>query len=170
MDYHFPESEFLLQDTWHLAHHSTEALAQPHISPTTTPFPYTFAQVPQLSQFPYEQELFHAAPAAQHYAGLALLNHGDFNERMPSAPSQNLVVQSHRLPTVDDHNSTGMSVQQMPPPPLKPRKRKAPTLHNDDWDPVKDRVIELYITEDLPLPEVKKIVEHEFKSLNFTAT
>ena len=58
--------------------------------------------------------------------------------------------------------------QPMAPPSL--RKRKAPTLGADKWQPVKARVIELYTSQNLPLPEVKRIVEEEFKSSGFTAT
>ncbi|KAF2490246.1 TPR-like protein [Lophium mytilinum] len=47
-------------------------------------------------------------------------------------------------------------------PPANPRKRKAPTLRADDWEPYKARVLELHITLKLPLPEVKKRIEYEF--------
>ncbi|PVH70226.1 hypothetical protein DL98DRAFT_388852, partial [Cadophora sp. DSE1049] len=50
------------------------------------------------------------------------------------------------------------------------RKRKAQTLRDEDWEPVKRRVIELHITQNIPLPEVKIRVEEEFKSSGFTAT
>ena len=76
-------------------------------------------------------------------------------------------IQSHKLPIADRTNS--VPLQQMAPPP-KPRKQKAPTLRRDKWEPVKARVIELHISQNLPLPEVKKIVEEEFKSSGFTAT
>ncbi|CAO2653511.1 Nn.00g029220.m01.CDS01 [Neocucurbitaria sp. VM-36] len=46
-------------------------------------------------------------------------------------------------------------------PPAKRRKRKAPTLRANDWEPYKDRVLELHVTEGLPLPEVKKRLEEE---------
>ena len=75
------------------------------------------------------------------------------------------VIQSHQLPVSDGTND----VQPMAPPP-KPRRRNAPTLRRDEWEPVKARVIELHITQNLPLPEVKKIVEEEFKSSGFAAT
>ena len=49
-------------------------------------------------------------------------------------------------------------------PPTKTRKRKAPTLHADDWEPYKARIIELHIEQDPPLPlrEVKDTIETEF--------
>ncbi|KAF2807249.1 TPR-like protein [Mytilinidion resinicola] len=51
-------------------------------------------------------------------------------------------------------------------PPTKPRKRKAPTLRADAWEPYKARIVELHIARKLPLPEVKKRIEEEF---GFTA-
>ena len=49
-------------------------------------------------------------------------------------------------------------------PPTKTRKRKAPTLHADDWEPYKARIIELHIERDPPFPlrKVKEIIETEF--------
>ena len=49
---------------------------------------------------------------------------------------------------------------------IKSRKRKAPTLKADAWEPYKARVIELHINQAMPLPKVKEIIENEF---NFTA-
>ena len=51
-------------------------------------------------------------------------------------------------------------------PPTRVRKRKAPTLRDSDWEPYKDRIVHLHITQDKPLPEVKKIME---KEMGFTA-
>jgi Clr5 domain len=68
--------------------------------------------------------------------------------------------------TIQPHNVQPSSdirdipVQSMGPP-IKPRKGKAPTLRSEAWHPYKDRIIELHITQDLPLPEVKKIIEKE---------
>ena len=43
-------------------------------------------------------------------------------------------------------------------PPTKSRKRKAPTLHADAWEPYKARIVELHIEQGLPLWEVKNIM------------
>lgn len=51
-------------------------------------------------------------------------------------------------------------------PPTKGRKRKAPTLRADAWEPYKDRILELHITQKLPLREVKERISSEF---GFTA-
>ena len=48
-------------------------------------------------------------------------------------------------------------------PPTRTRKRKAPTLHADDWEPYKARIIELHIERDPPFPlrKVKDNIEAE---------
>jgi hypothetical protein len=46
-------------------------------------------------------------------------------------------------------------------PPVKSRKKKAPTLRANDWEPFKARIIELHITQKRSLPEVKKMIESE---------
>jgi hypothetical protein len=163
MDYPHPGSEALPQGVWHLTQRLTQS--QPD---TTAVHPHNFIRLPR---FPYDQATFFVAPAVQNHVSIALLHLG-LNERMPSAPAQGQtapVVLSHQPTTPDGHNSNGVGVQPMGPPP-KSRKRKAPTLREDDWEPVKARVIELHVTQNLPLPEVKKIVEDELKSRGFTAT
>jgi hypothetical protein len=47
-------------------------------------------------------------------------------------------------------------------PPTRTRKRKAPTLRAEDWEPYKARIIELHIQQDLPLQEVKDAIQIEF--------
>ncbi|KAF2787012.1 hypothetical protein K505DRAFT_134338, partial [Melanomma pulvis-pyrius CBS 109.77] len=47
-------------------------------------------------------------------------------------------------------------------PPIRPRKRKAPTLHASAWEPYKARIVELHNTQGLPLKEVKEHIENEF--------
>lgn len=42
------------------------------------------------------------------------------------------------------------------------RKRKAPTLRAIDWEPVKCRIIELHITQNISLPDVQEQVKKEF--------
>jgi hypothetical protein len=60
----------------------------------------------------------------------------------------------------------------LPPPhldtmPATPqRKKKARTLRESDWEPYKERVIQLHLHEKRPLPEVKTLMEQEF---GFTA-
>lgn len=57
-----------------------------------------------------------------------------------------------------------------PPATSTPRKRKAPTLRREDWEPVKARIIELFGSQSLPLREVKDMIEQEFEMIGFTAT
>jgi hypothetical protein len=47
-------------------------------------------------------------------------------------------------------------------PPPRPRKRKAPTLRADDWEPYKKRILQLHIENKLPLPEVRQMIEEEY--------
>ncbi|OCK86083.1 TPR-like protein [Lepidopterella palustris CBS 459.81] len=74
--------------------------------------------------------------------------------------------------TIKPHNVQSLSdTQDIPPaesmgPPTNKRKRKAPTLRANAWDPYKDRIIELHITQNLPLQKVKDIIQKEF---GFTA-
>jgi hypothetical protein len=51
-------------------------------------------------------------------------------------------------------------------PPTKRRKRKAPTLRDSDWEPIKERFTELY-TAGVSQKDLKKCMEIEF---NFFAT
>ena len=51
-------------------------------------------------------------------------------------------------------------------PPTRTRKRKAPTLCADAWEPYKARIIELHIEQGLSLGKVKDAIEKEFE---FTA-
>jgi hypothetical protein len=46
--------------------------------------------------------------------------------------------------------------------PTKKRKRKAPTLRTDDFEPYKARIIELHIDQNIPLPKVKDVIESEY--------
>jgi hypothetical protein len=48
----------------------------------------------------------------------------------------------------------------------RPRKKKAQTLRESDWEPYRNKIIELHITRKLPLPKVKALIEEEF---GFTA-
>jgi hypothetical protein len=49
-------------------------------------------------------------------------------------------------------------------PPAQPRtrKRKAPTLRADAWEPYKRRILELHVTQGLPLLEVGQKMEDEY--------
>jgi len=47
-------------------------------------------------------------------------------------------------------------------PPARPRKRKAPTLRADDWEPYKKRILDLHIVQKMSLPEVRQMIEEEY--------
>jgi len=77
---------------------------------------------------------------------------------------------SSALHTGEPYNAEPFSETQVTPAipmgPPKSRKRKAPTLHTDAWEPYKARIVELHITQGLPLREVKKTIKSDF---GFTA-
>jgi hypothetical protein len=52
--------------------------------------------------------------------------------------------------------------QQPTPSPAASRRKKVPTLHESDWAPYKERIVELHVREKRPLGEVKAIMEKEF--------
>jgi hypothetical protein len=167
MDYPPPGSEFLPQD------YSSWALPlppPPHKNHTATN--HSSLSHPQwLPLSPHDQPGDLSVPVGSAYGNTtALYSNGLASNHTSLFPNTNadiMVLQSPQLPVPDSNSST--DVQSMAPPP-NPRKRKAPTLRVDDWEPVKARVIKLHITENLPLPEVKKIVEQEYRSIGFTAT
>lgn len=68
-------------------------------------------------------------------------------------PTQGIDVVSRQ-----DHIAPAMSMA----PPRRPRRKKAPTLRNTDWEPYKDRILDLHATLGLPLGEVKRKIEDEF--------
>lgn len=80
-------------------------------------------------------------------------------------PSPSLRV--HPLHNAGQFDDAAQTIPSIPMgPPTRPRKRKAPTLRADAWEPYKARIIELHITQKLPLRKVKEMVKEEF---GFTA-
>ncbi|KAF2736995.1 hypothetical protein EJ04DRAFT_395115, partial [Polyplosphaeria fusca] len=73
-------------------------------------------------------------------------------------------IQSVSTPTLT--SASVSSVPTAPPspmgPPARPRKRKAATLRADDWEPYKERTLDLHIVQKLPLPRVKQMIEDEY--------
>jgi|SRR5579871_3427786 len=165
MDYLRPGSEFLPQDysTWPMP--QPPYLEHPAIERSSTSYS-------QWSPLPsHNQPRYLSSTVVQAYGNTTALYSNGLTAGQTSLSlnpnANNMAAQSQQLPISDSTSNT--DVQPMAPPP-NPRKRKAPTLCVDDWEPVKARVIELHITNKLPLPEVKEIVEEEFKSIGFTAT
>jgi hypothetical protein len=119
------------------------------------------------------------APSTANQSGVNLehtsyQNDSPYNQRSPwpyTIPSGS-AAETHQQPSANSVSVSDANMQSMAPPTRKQiapskRKRNAATLRRDDWEPVKARVIELHITQKMPLPEVKKIIEDEF---GFTAT
>jgi hypothetical protein len=115
----------------------------------------------------HNQSVFFSHPLVHDYGNTAHSSNGsaDGQTLQLDPNASNTAALSQQQPTY--HGISNANMQPMGPPPIR-RKRKAPTLRQDDWEPVKARVIELHITKKLPLPEVKKAVEAEFTG--FTAT
>ena len=68
---------------------------------------------------------------------------------------------------VEDRNATsGPLILSNTVSNARPRKKKAPTLRESDWEPYKDRIIQVHLVEKRSLPEVKILIEQEF---GFTA-
>ncbi|WKT45107.1 Tetratricopeptide repeat [Fusarium oxysporum f. sp. vasinfectum] len=88
----------------------------------------------------------------------------------PPGPAFDSFIQGHQNASAID-NMDGLGAAQITPtpttdPPRKSRKKKAPTLRDEDWEPFKGRILELYETHKLPLEKVKTMIEEEF---GFTA-
>jgi len=167
MDYPLPGSSFLL----------------PGVPPVSWPSSQTQNGFPQMPLFLQNQADYIAPSASAAHStstGILSFDHHGPGDQRPVAP-----IQSQGIPTTefnwiegptlfDDDKDDTFGVQatdSLPPGPLRmSRKRKAPTLRDEDWEPVKRRVIQLHIDKNIPLPEVKKQVEKEFKSTGFTAT
>ncbi|KAF5637361.1 kinesin light chain 2 [Fusarium tjaetaba] len=70
------------------------------------------------------------------------------------------------IDNMEDLRATQITPAPSMGPPRRSRKKKAPTLRDGDWEPFKDRILELYETYKLPLEKVKTMIEEEF---GFTA-
>lgn len=78
----------------------------------------------------------------------------------PFDPSPAFGIHEHHDAESVSHTQTTPAIPMGPP--IRPRKRKAPTLHANAWEPYKARIVELHITQGVPLKEVKEHVEKEF--------
>lgn len=165
MEYPVPSGQLLPQ-----GHPQQPPLSsQNHVRPVTERQSFNDYSQP-LPLHSYDQGSYLTSQWVQPYGNTAMFYQGCFTpDQISLSIGQNpatAVIQSHQLQIADGTNN--VPAQSMAPPP-KPRKRKAPTLRRDKWEPVKARVIELHISQKLPLPEVQKIVEEEFKSSGFRA-
>jgi hypothetical protein len=78
----------------------------------------------------------------------------DDEEGMQAFPA----VTDSTFPIQDLHKTE----QQPAPLPATSRRKKVPTLHESDWAPYKERIVQLHIRENRFLGEVKEIMEKEF--------
>ncbi|KAM0365790.1 hypothetical protein ACHAPK_009311 [Fusarium culmorum] len=77
---------------------------------------------------------------------------------LPNLPQEPLVSVPQGIASLSDAELTETPVG----PPPKLRKKKAPTLRANDWEPYKARILELHGEQKLPLPKVKAMIEKEF--------
>jgi hypothetical protein len=160
MEYPLPSNEFPPQD-WPGWLPLTPSEGHQAIEPTTT------IGHSQLQPLLSHDQYAHLHGSAIDAGDIPTAHYGDdFASGETSLPSYLTATQqaTHPQPLLVPDKA---EVQIMAPP-TNPRKRKAPTLRIDDWDPVKARVIELHIDQKLPLYEVKNTIEKEFTG--FTAT
>ena len=68
-------------------------------------------------------------------------------------------LDNSQLPNIQDTSNPPSSHSASMNPPSRPRKRKAPTLRAEDWEPYKARIMELH---NLPLTEIKDKIEQEY--------
>lgn len=146
MEYSLPNPAFTVGPAPELSY-----LAQNQGSSRQAIEPYDMYSMPE----PASETLLSATRPA--YTDAQLLPH-PFNPH--PAP---YAAQSHHVQASSDIQDT--PVQPMGPP-TNTRKRKAPTLRREAWEPYQDRIKELHITQGLPLREVKDTIEKEF---GFTA-
>ena len=132
---------------------------------TQVAFPYA-AESPIVAQQAYEPDDVHFA------LGLGFQTQsqgGHFTSgpsQMPHSFDPSIAFRSHQNHSIESPSNVQTTPVDSMGPPTRPRKRKAPTLRADAWEPYKARIVELYISLGLSLPEVKKKIEDEF---GFTA-
>jgi hypothetical protein len=169
MDYLPPGNEFLPQG------YAIRSILPPpnhgHPSVEHTPLAKHPQWIPLSS---YDQVESLPSPAVQEYGNFTVSyrnspGDGQLSQSLNPDPNET-VAPPQQLPTSGGINSTSDDIMLLMTPPPSRRKRKARTLRDDDWEPVKARVIELHIIQNVSLPKVKQIVEEEFKSIEFRAT
>ncbi|KAH8690356.1 Clr5 domain-containing protein [Phaeosphaeriaceae sp. PMI808] len=127
-------------------------------------FPYTGDHYP-LSQQAYGlyggDRAFASTLQAQLPSGLSATTHLS----TPHPFSLSTALPSHEQHDAESAgNSQSAFVAPASPmgPPARPRKRKAPTLRANVWEPYKDRILDLHITQGLVLPKVRQMMEEEY--------
>ena len=161
-----------------MAYQWNERLPQDETSGAFNPFSYQHLHADKPGTY------LEATPwTSNHYSSST-----PYGDTIPQAVDRDTIVQQSNI----DNGRTALSpvrfpnvpaVQSQPPvydevldtitqsmaPPTS-RRKKAPTLRSKGWEPVKDRIFELHITQNLPLSEVKEKVEREYKTIGFSAT
>lgn len=109
-------------------------------------------------QFLFGHTQSHKIPRCSLIHGEIRTAQSDIPRSFDPSPTLHLSQPHDAQPLSDSH---GIPASPMAPP-SKPRKRKAPTLRVDVWEPYKARIIELHIEQKLPLRKVKETIREEF--------
>ncbi|OAL53528.1 TPR-like protein [Pyrenochaeta sp. DS3sAY3a] len=64
--------------------------------------------------------------------------------------------------SLDQSSRASADVPSSMGPPSRPRKPKAPTLRDDDWEPYRERIRHLHVTQGLSVSEVRDKIKEEF--------
>ncbi|CAG1965214.1 unnamed protein product [Fusarium graminearum] len=126
--------------------------------------------LPNLSgRFPHDQQLQFAYGASYPNNGPGLHNAAPNRvaSDQPGAPYLPNLTQEPLVPVSQDLVSLSdveLTATLMGPSPK--RRKKAPTLRANDWEPYRTRILELHDEQKVPLPKVKTMIEEEF---GFTA-
>jgi hypothetical protein len=85
-----------------------------------------------------------------------------FSSLSPALLSQG----QHDVGSVDNAQSEFAAPAASMGPPSQPRKKKAMTLRANDWEPYRERILQLHVEEKVPLLKAKKMIEdeHGFKA------
>ena len=89
----------------------------------------------------------------------------NFAPQAGQLPALAALAPSQQNPVVgSSQNNTAPSFAQHPPVTAAlNRKRKAPTLRDSDWEPMKDRITQLYMDDNLTIPLLRDALVSEFQ-------
>ncbi|KAF2177735.1 hypothetical protein K469DRAFT_602421 [Zopfia rhizophila CBS 207.26] len=141
----------------------------PNIAPASQPqfgLSYTGHRYPPAQQvygaYSTDQDIFFVQQRHNPSGQVASLPyHAPYPSSLPTVLSSHA---QHDAEIAGNDQSTSAPAEAPSPmaPPARPRKRKAPTLRAEDWEPYKDRILDLHTVQGLSLPEVRQIIEKEY--------
>ena len=127
----------------------------PNILDPTHPTSSEFHQSSLSTMHPLDQNALHPTPSLSQNEQVQDLS-SSFEYGMATMHDH------YPQPSLQIHDATQPTATVSMGPPTKPRKKKAPTLRAEHWEPYKDRIRELLIEQDIPLPKVKEEIEKQY--------